>query len=67
MCVYTYVYTYSSQYGDAGKTKEIKSGATVNAACHGILSACHVGLAFRRFGIPGIGGERVKNSNTGVL
>jgi len=38
----------------------------MNAACRGILSACHVGLACRTFGIPGMGGEGVMRSNTEV-
>jgi hypothetical protein len=36
MCIR--IYTYSSQYGDAGWAKEIKNGMAVNAACQGSLS-----------------------------
>jgi hypothetical protein len=41
------MYTCSSQFRDAGRTKEI--GATVNAACQGNLSAYHFGHAWHRF------------------
>ena len=43
----TLICAHSSQYRDAGRTKEIKQKGTVmNAACQGNLSACHtvVGL-----------------------
>jgi len=39
-----YIYTYSSQYRDAGWAKEIfrKTGTAVNAACHRFVShICH--------------------------
>jgi hypothetical protein len=41
LCV-AYIYTYSLQYRDDGRAKEIKNiGAAVNAACQGNLSSCH--------------------------
>jgi hypothetical protein len=37
ICVYIYIYIYSSQYRDAGRAKEIKFGTAVNAACQRCL------------------------------
>jgi hypothetical protein len=49
------MYTYSSQYRDAGLAKEIKIiGTALYAVCQGNLSMCHSGHAHHRFVSPGV-------------
>jgi hypothetical protein len=56
VCVCVYVYTNSSQYRNAGRTKNKKKAEiTVNAACLGNLSACHFGYTCQRFVSPAVG------------
>jgi hypothetical protein len=48
-----HIYTYSSQYEDAGRAKEInKIGKEVFAACQGKLVAFHFGHASHSFVSP---------------
>ena len=50
-----YIYTYSSQYRDAGEAKEMKIiGTALYAACRGNLSMCHFGHTCHRFVSRGI-------------
>jgi hypothetical protein len=65
--MYIYIQTYSSQYGDAGRTNEIKKWNNSECRVPWNSSACHAGLACRRFGSPDIRGENVMKSNTEVL
>jgi hypothetical protein len=52
---YVYVYTHSSQYGDTGRTKEIKKiGTSVNAVCQRNPPMCHFEHACHRFASPGV-------------
>ena len=52
---YMYIYTYSSQYGDAGRAKERKKNRrAVNAACQERISASHFGYASHSFVSPAL-------------